>query len=808
MVMHLRRYCEGLIQDTRYAVRSLRRSPGFTATVVLILALAIGANTAIFSLLDRLLLRDLPYPDSNKLALVYEDFGSPRSSVAPANWLDWQRMNTSFELLAASNVISETLTENGDPELVTGQLVSAEFFPTLKVQPTIGRVFTMDDDRPKSPPVVILSDRLWKRRFGGDPGIIGKTVEFDAVPKKIIGVMPDGFYFMNPGVEYWSPYAIDRARDWHQSPARTIPIIVGRLKPGVTLRAAQTEMKALAKQLEQIYPIDKNASVTVASLRDILTDDVRGSVIVLFAAVTLLLVIACINVAGMMLARASSRRREIAVRASLGAPRTALVRQLLVESLLLSLAAGGAGFLMALWGVSALVQLTPRNLIRIADVSVDGWILLYTIGVCALTGVTFGLAPAIAATRGWALRDYLHSFGRSVSASTGTRQVLVVAQVILTVILLCGAGLLARSLRALHSVPLGVESSQVLTMQITMPAARYDRDQQVEFVTRVLERLEQFPGVRSAGATRSLPVIGPTAGTPIEFKDAPEVSSMALPAARIRMATPGYFKTVGVRVVAGREFVKDDQRPNAEIVFIVNEAFVKAYLRGKNPFDSSMRVYMTREKPYGRIIGVTADVLEGSLRGSPTPTVFYNQRQLPYGQMTLYVRTTNPTALSSQAVEAINQLDPNMAVTQVRPLDEAFWLSIARDRLNAIVSASFAITALLLASIGLYGLLAFIVAERTREIGIRMALGAEATTVLRMVMNRGFCLVGLGLALGLIAAFGISRFLEGLLFGVQPNDPATFVGVPLLLLIVTTLAALVPANRATRVDPVVALRQE
>jgi putative ABC transport system permease protein len=806
--MNFLHLCEGLLQDVKYAIRSLRRSPGFTATVIFMLALAIGANTAIFSLLDRLLLRDLPYPESNRLALVYEDFGSPRSSVAPANWLDWQRLSTSFESLAASNVISETLTGNGDPELVTGQLVSAEFFPTLEVQPAIGRAFTMDDDRPKSPPVVILSDRLWKRRFGGDPRIIGKTVEFDAVLKKIIGVMPDGFYFMNPGVEYWSPYAIDRTREWRQSVARTIPIIVGRLRPGISLPAAQAEMKALAKQLEQIYPMNKNASVTVVSLREILTDDVRGSVIVLFAAVTLLLVIACINVAGMMLARASSRRREIAVRASLGAPRIALVRQLLVESFLLSLAAGGAGFLIALWGVSALVQLTPRNLIRIADVSVDGWILLYTIGVSALTGVTFGLAPAIAATRG-TLRDYLQSFGRSISASTGTRQVLVVVQVTMTVILLCGAGLLTRSLRALHSVRLGVESSQVLTMQITMPAARYDRNQQVEFVTRVLERFKQFPGVQSAGGTRSLPVIGATAGTPLEFKDAPEVASTAaLPAARIRMATPGYFKTVGVPIVAGREFVEDDQRPNAEIVFIVNEAFVKAYLNNKNPLDSSMRVYMTREKPYGRIVGVTGDVLEGSLRGSPTPTVFYNQRQLPYGQMTLYVRTTNPTVLSRQAVGAIHQLDPDMAVTQVSPLDETFWLSIARDRLNAIVSASFAITALLLASVGLYGLLAFMVAERTREIGIRMALGAQAGTVLRMVMNRGFCLVGLGLALGLVAAFNISRFLESLLFGVRPNDPATFVGVPVLLLIVTSLAALVPANRATRVDPVVALRQE
>jgi putative ABC transport system permease protein len=805
--MQLRQSCESLIQDIRYAVRSLQRSPGFTTTILVMLALGIGANTAIFSLVDRLLLRELPYPESDRVVMLYENFpGSPRNNVSPANWLDWQRLSKSFETLAASNTIAETLTGDAEPELVPGQLVSAEFFPLLRVAPVLGRTFTTDDDVPGAAPVVILSDRLWKRRFGGDAAIVGKRVEFDAVSREVIGVMPPGLYFLNPAVEYWSPYALDRTRDWRQTAARTIPMIVGRLKAGIAVASAQAEMRALAGRLEQSYPMNKNASVTVAPVREILTDEVRGSVIVLFAAVSVLLLIACINVAGMMLARSSSRRREIAVRASLGAPRGALVRHLLVESLLLALMGGAAGFLIALWGISAMLELAPRNL-RVADVSLDSRVLLYTFGVSVLTGVTFGLAPALAAARG-SLAEYLHSFGRSITSSARLRQLMVVVQVTMTVILLCGAGLLVRSLRALNSVRTGVEASQVLTMQITMPPARYNPSQQVEFVTRVIDRLKQLPGVQSAGATRSLPVIGPTAGTRIEFKGAPEVALMDSPMARIRMATPGYFRTVGVPLVAGREFVEEDQRPNAELVFLVNEAFAKTYLAGKDPLGTSMKVFMARDNPFGRIVGVTADVREGSLRAAAAPTVFYNQRQLPYSGMTLFIRTTRPAGISYDVVRAIHDLDRNLAVTQVRPLDEAFGLSIARERLNAVVSASFAVTALLLASFGLYGLLAFLVAERTREIGIRMALGAQPSTVLRMVMSRGLMLVGIGGAAGLVGAFLVSRFIQALLFGIRPYDPPTFGAVALLLISVTALAAFVPARRATRVDPVVALRQE
>jgi putative ABC transport system permease protein len=799
---------ENLMADVRYALRGLQSSPGFTATVVVMLALGIGANTAIFSIVDRLFLRALPYPESHQLLMVYEAFpGTARNNVSPANWLDWQRLSHSFETLAAWNFASATFAGEGDPELLSGQAASAEFFPTLKVSPLLGRLFTPDDDRPNAAPVVVLSHRLWQRRFGEDPNIIGKKIELDARPFEVIGVMPQGFYFMNPLAEFWVPYALDRQRDWRANSGRSIPSILGRLKPGVSMAAAQAEMRTLGAQLEQAYVFNKRTSVNVVPLREVLTGEVRTSLLVLLAAVSVLLLVACFNVASMMLARSSSRRREIAVRTSLGASRGAIVRQLLVESLLLAGAGGAVGFLVALWGVSVLIELTPRNLIRVVEVPLDRWVLMYTFGISLLTGLIFGLAPAITATRG-SLATYLHGVGRSITHSARIRQGLVIAQVTMTVILLCGAGLLVRSFAALNSISTGVDANQVMTMQITMPAPRYDRNQQVELVSRIIERLETLPGVQSAGATRSLPVIGPTAGTGVHFKGTPDVAMNDRPMARIRMATPGYFKTVGTPIVSGHEFTWDDQRPNAELVFVVNQAFVKAYLPGKDPLATSMRVWMGTENPFGRIVGVAADVLEGSLRGGAVPTVFYNQRQLSYSGMTLFVRTNRPSTIAREAVQVIHDIDRDVPVTQVRTLRDAFGQSIAQDRLNAGVSGAFAVTALLLASFGLYGLLAFLVAERTREIGIRMALGAEAATLVQMVMNHGLSLVAAGGLLGLIGAFAISRFIKTLLFEVSSYDPTTFVAVTLLLILVGALAAFLPAYRAATVNPIVALRQE
>ena len=806
--MRILQMAENLMADIRYALRGLQSSPGFTATVVVMLALGIGANTAIFSIVDRLFLHALPYPESNQLLMVYETSpGTPRSNVSPANWLDWQGLNHSFETLAAWNFASATFAGEGDPELLTGQTASAEFFPTLRVSPLRGRLFTPDDDRPNAAPVVILSHRLWQRRFGEDLNIIGKKIELDTTPFEVIGVMPQGFYFMNPLAEFWVPYAIDRQRDWRANSGRSIPSILGRLKPGISMAAAQAEMRTIGAQLEQAYVFNKRTSVNIVPLREVLTGEIRTSLLVLLAAVSVLLLVACFNVASMMFARSTSRRREIAVRTSLGASRRAIVRQLIVESLLLAGVGGAIGFLVALWGVSALIELTPRNLIRVVEVPLDRWVLIYTFGISLLTGLIFGLAPAITATRG-SLAGYLHGVGRSITQSARIRQGLVIAQVTMTVILLCGAGLLVRSFAALNSISTGVDADQVMTMQITMTAPRYDRNQQVELVTRIIERLEKLPGVQSAGATRSLPVIGPTAGTGVHFKGTPDVPMNDRPMARIRMATPGYFKTVGSPIVSGREFNWDDQRPNAELVFIVNEAFVKAYLPGKDPLATFMRVWMGPENPFGSIVGVAPDVREGSLRGIAQPTVFYNQRQLSYNGMTLFIRTNRLATIAREAVQVIHDIDHDVPVTQVRTLREAFGQSIAQDRLNAVVSGAFAATALMLASFGLYGLLTFLVTERTREIGIRMALGAEAAALVQMVMNHALSLVAAGGLLGLIGAFAISRLIKTLLFEVSSYDPTTFVAATLLLILVGALAAFLPAYRVATVNPIIALRQE
>lgn len=797
-----------LFLDVRHAMRGLRRSPGFTVTVVLMLGLGIGANTAIFSIVDRLLLRDLPYPDGDRLVMLYDTFPeNERNNVSPANWIDWQRMSQSFEDLAAWNSFSMTLTGEGDPEQLSGQTVSSEFFPAVKVPPLLGRVFTAEDDRPRAPRVVLLSHRLWQRRFGGDPDIIGKAIQLDTTPHEVIGVMPAGFYFVSQDIDYWTPYALDRSRDWRATSGHIIPGILGRLKPSVTLSSAQNEMRVIGRRLEEDYTFNKSTSVNVVPLREVLTGQARRSLLVLFGAVSVLLVIACLNVAGMTLARSASRRRDIAVRTSLGAGRGAIIRYLLAESLILAGAGAVAGFLIALWGVGALVQLTPRNLIRVADVPLDGRVLLYTFAVSALTGLLSGLAPASAATRG-SLSEYLHGIGRSITRSARLRQGLVVAQVTMTVVLLCGAGLLFRSFSALNAVRTGVDANDVLTMQVSLPVARYDREQQVEFVRQAVENLQRLPGVQSAGAARSLPVIGPTAGTGFHVQGTSDVSMNERREARIRIATPGYFKTVGVPVVRGRDFTWDDQLPNAELVFIVNETFVKAYFASEDPLAVSMRVFMTGDPPFGRIVGVVRDVSEGSLRNPSLPTIFYNHRHLTYAGVTMFIRSSRPEALTQDALRVIHDLDRNLAVTQVRTIRQALGLSIARERLNAVVSAAFALTALLLASLGLYGLLALLVTERTREIGIRMALGARASGVLQMVLGHGLGLVAVGLIAGLSGALAVTRLIESLLFGVPVHDPATFIGVAALLVAVSTPAAFIPARRATKVDPVIALRQD
>jgi len=799
------------MRDIRYALRTLVRTPVFTLTVVITLALGIGANTAIFSMVDRLLLRSLPFPNGEQLVVLHENsLRSRRMDVSPANWLDWQRDGRSFESLAAwTNRFPSTLTGQGEPERLKADTVSHEFFPLLGVKPLLGRVFTAEDDGPGAPRTAILSHTLWQRKFAGDEKIIGKMVELNATAVEVIGVMPAGFHFISHDTDVWHAFALDRNLPWRDRGGRFIPYVVGRVKPSVTLAAAQTELETIARRLGEMHVFNKDTSVTVIPLREAMTGEVRTSLLVLFAAVGVLLLIACSNVANLLLARSAYRRREMAIRISLGAGGGAIVRQLLIESMLLASAGGIAGILIARWGIGILVALAPANLVQIPDVGIDQWVLLYTLGISVLTGVVVGLAPAVPAVRGEAA-DYLRNGSRSVTRSSRLRQGLIIAQVAMTVVLLCGAGLLVRSLLALTRDETGVRADDVLSMRVELPTSRYNPAQRISFFRQVTERLQNLPGVQSASAASDIPVDSSrTSGTSFRISGHAELPPNERPSTRVRVATPGYFRTLGIPLLQGRDFTQEDQIEGALQVFIVNEAFAKKYFPTGDPLSAAISVNMQRpENPYGQIIGIVGDVKEGSLRGVAEPTVFYNHRPLPYPGMTLFVRTSRGAEMTREAAQIVRDMDRNLPVIEVRMLEDAFAASAARERLNAVVSGAFAICALLLASLGLYGLLAFTVAERTNEIGIRMALGARTPEVLRMIMGHGLRLVALGVALGLTVAFALSRFLEGLLFGVTAHDPKTYVGVAFLLVIVSVFAVLIPARRATQVNPLVALRKD
>lgn len=810
------RMLDDVVRDVRHMTRGLRKSPGFTIAVVLTLALGIGGNTAIFSVIDQLLLRPLPYPDGEKLVTVTESFVNAfgqsgtttgrRASVSPANWLDWQRDSKTFQTLAAWRQTTGTLTGVGDPARLNVQLVSAEFFPLLGVQPLHGRTISADDDRPNGPRVVVLSHRLWQRRFGGDPAVLGRTIQLNDSPAEIIGVMPAGFRFIDQENDLWSPYQLDRHRAWRETDGRFINV-VGRLQPAETLGAARTEMEGIARRLATTYEFNKHTSVVLVPLREELTGKVQRSLMVLYGAVGVLLSIACFNVANLLLARAASRRREIAIRTSLGAGHAAIVRQQLVESLLLAVAGGVLGIALASWSLDALMAFAPRDLLRTSDLSLDLRVLFYTLGLSMLTGLIVGIVPALLVTR-QSILSSMRAGGQTLTHAPRIRQILVVAQVASTVILLCGAGLLVRTLVALERTNAGFDKQDVLTMEVVLPAARYTPERRVTFYREVIDALRVLPGVESAAAANSLAVVGsPRGGTIFHRRGTPELPMNERPGAVIRVVTPGYFQTLRIPILRGREFTNADDA-NPAPGFIVNEAFAKAFLSDIDPLNAVLSVWMQEENPYAPVIGVVGNVNEGSLRDDPQPTVYYSHRQLSETGMTLIARTSQPTAIATLAVGAIRRLDPNLAVTKIRTFEGALAESVARERLNALVSGAFALSGLLLASLGLYALLAFIVTERTREIGIRIALGAQKGRVTRNVIGGGLSLVAIGAMIGIAGSLLLLRSLRGLLFGVAANDLSTYVGVLLLLCAVAAVASYMPARWAARVEPLVALRQE
>jgi putative ABC transport system permease protein len=804
------------LQDLRYAVRMLRQTPVFTAVAVLTLALGIGANSAIFSIVDTVLLRPLPYQDPERLVVVWEKPpGGRRNSVSAANFLDWRDQNKVFEHLVAIGFGSFNLSGGEQPEQVSGMRVSAAYFQMLGARPALGRAFLGEDDRPGAQRVVIFSYGLWLRRFGADPKVVGQAITMDGEKYIVVGVMPAQFRFV-AGPELWTPIALDpakAARDFHY----LIP--VGRLKPGVTLEQARAEMGGIARNIERAYPKSNQGwGVTIEPLHSSLVEPLRQSILVLFGAVGFVLLIACVNVANLLLAKAAARHREIAIRASLGAGRFRLIRQLLTESVLLALIGGVLGVLLAVWLVTIVPAVLPQFLTSaLAPIAVDGRVLLFALAVSLATGLLFGLAPAWRSSS-LNLHETLKEASRGSTRGSGGRfrGALVASEVALSLVLLIAAGLMIRSLFSMTQVKPGFRPENVLTMRLTLPQSRYPAAQQVRlFYRQMLDRVAALPGVRAAGLSSSLPLQGWSFGMPFEIEGQAPRPKAELPAAHFQMVSPGYFRAQGIALRKGREFTERDNEAGPPVA-LVNETFVRRYLANEEPLGKRVRVeaLISGQQKLGppiawEIVGVIGEVKVSSLRSDGEAEIYVPCWQSTWPGSALSIRTaTEPMSLAQAVRTAIQSVDKDLPVTGVRTMEQVVAASVTQPRFFAGLITVFAGLALLLAALGIYGVMSYAVTQRTHEMGIRAALGARQRDLLRMVVGQGMLLAAIGLAIGLAGAFGLTRLLTSLLFGVSATDPLTFIAVSLLLAAVAFAASYLPARRAARVDPMVALRYE
>jgi putative ABC transport system permease protein len=805
---------ETIWRDLRYAIRGLRGNPGFAATAILSLALGIGASIAVFTLADNLLLRPLPYSDPNQLTMVWEVSppGNTRNMVSPANYLDWKSQNNVFASMAVFGERPVAFADGVHVEELQEQFMSADLLPMLGARPSRGRLFTAAEDLPGAPNVVLISYRLWQSWFAGDDRAIGRTVQVRSQPATIIGVMPPEFYFRNRNVDLWATVGLDPARDYRKDAGRYL-MSVARMKPGLTRNQAQARMSAIAQRLQIDYPrFNTRWTVNVEPLRDSLVSDVKTSVLVLLGAVGLLLAVACANVANLLLARYTSRRREMAVRVALGAGRGRVVRQLITESVVLGLAGGVLGVLLARCAVWGLLALAPLDLSRNIAVSVDYRIVLFAVMVPVLTGILFGLAPGLVASRTdltAGLRQDSGASHASVGSTGRLRTGLVVAEVALSVILLAGAGLLFRSLVGLQGVDPGLNPARLLTFRVQIPEARYPEPvRRTQFFTRALEQMERLPGVESASAVSYLPFNpGGAAGTDLTITGRPPAKPGEAPGATIRTVMPGYFRTIGIPLKRGRVFTDTDNAPGSPYRFIVSEAFVEKYMAGEEPLGKQISVDMDDKNPFGEIIGVVGNVKEGALDREPEPTVYYIHAHLPYTGMVFAIRTTlDPLSLAVAARKVIHDIDPAQPVAQMQTMDTIVRETFARQTFSALLLDGFSLVSLLLAAVGIYGVLAYSVTERTRELGVRVALGADPPRILKLVLGNGMRVVLIGALVGTGGALALTGLLKSLLFGVKAHDPATFVMVPVVLIAVALVAAWLPARRASRLAPVDALR--
>jgi putative ABC transport system permease protein len=818
-------WLEDFVQDLRYAARMLRRSPGFTAIVILTLALGIGANTAIFSVVDAILLRPLPFADPGGLVIVWEtnsQTASTHNTVSPPNFLDWQSQNRVFSEMSFVTDLGRNLTGNGEPEQVIAQYVSANFFSVLGVNPIIGPGFTPENSQEGKDDVVVLSYDLWKRRFGSDPTIVGKTIDLNGKPQTVVGVAPKNFgFFIKQGTltgskpQLWSPWALPAELRAHKSVGRFMTV-VARLRPGVTPKQAQADLSAIASRLERLYPdYDGHWGVNVLSLRQQITGELRPAVLLLLGAVTFVLLVACANISSLLLARAAGREREIGIRTAIGASRWRMARQLLTESVLLAVLGGAIGAALAVWGTNLVLAASPANLLDMKTAPVDWRVLAFACGITLIAGLLFGFLPSYISARG-AIAQALKEGGRG--ASTGhrgraLRNILVVGQIGLALVLLVGSGLLIRSFAHLIAVDPGFDAKNLLTFSVTLPNARYGTNAaRIAFFRQFLEHVRNLPGVRSVSMDSFPPLSGLGAATSVRLTTQPSRAVADLPVAAVRIVGPDYFATMGIRLRAGRTF-NDRELAEMRHVAVVNQAFADQYLPGINPLGQPMVVHMKskeeNETAPSEIIGVVGDVRLMGLDTPAQPTVYWPHPELAMSRMSILVRASNdPTPLVSAVRGELRQLDRDQPMANVATMEQLVSDSYSRSRFTMTVLAIFAAVALLLAAVGIYGVISYTVAQRTKEIGVRMAMGAQSRDVLRLILGQGSRLIFLGVVFGVTSALMATRLMTSLLYSTNATDPATFVEVILLLTLVALFACYVPARRAMRVDPLVALRNE
>jgi predicted permease len=807
-----------LLKDIRYGMRSLLKHPGFTAIVVVTLAVGIGASSAIFSIVNSVLLRPLPYARAERLVAI-QALGrdGKRVQISPANFLDWRAQNTVFEHLAAILTRPANLALADQAERIDLAMTSANFFSVFGTEPERGRFFITEEEQAGHPAVVVLSHGLWQRRFGGDESLVGKPITLDGNSYTVVGIAPAGFQYPDKTDAWVPPFKLAPTLNERMDPTQVrgfgMLAAVALLKPGVSLTQAASEMETITTRLRQQYPETNNRSFNpVVSLHTHLVGETGPMLLLLFGAVSFVLLIACANVANLLLASAASRQKEMAIRTALGASRLRVIRQLLTESLMLAFAGGAIGLLLALWGVALMTKLLPHDFPRAGEINLDWRVLAFTLFASVLTGILFGLAPALQISK-TDVQESLKESGRGSSGSrrhNRLRNLLIVGEVALSVVLLVGAGLLFRSFLQLQSVNTGFTPQQVLTVRLSPAGSNYRRDADyISFYSQAMQRVSAIPGVEAVGAINTLPLDkGPTAGFRIEGR--PPLTIDKWPGGNYRTVSTDYFHAMKIPVVQGRAF-NDRDTETAPLVMIINEALAQRDFPNENPVGKRINLGNEAQgKPvWWEIVGVAANVRSLELREEATPEFYLSALQDSFANMFLVVRTSvEPTSVAASVRRAAADVDKSAAVSDVKTMEHIVSDAVTQPRFNLFLLGLFSGIALLLSAAGIYGVTAYSVTQRTHEFGIRMALGAQVGDVLKMILRQGMLLISVGVVVGLLASFALTRLLRTLLFGVTVTDPLTFVAITLLLTFVALLACYIPARRATKVDPLIALRYE